>query len=76
MILINNEPNKEQFLLGCRRYTFNNTIKKLDIDITHAYNVMSMATNSMKVVAIHVMHGKEDCKIAYMVNGSRIQVPQ
>jgi hypothetical protein len=22
------------------------------------------------------MHGKEDCKIAYMVNGSRIQVPQ
>ncbi len=48
----------------------------MDIDIAHAYNVMSLATNSMKVVAIHVMHGKEDCKIAYMVNGSRIQVPQ
>jgi hypothetical protein len=59
------------------RYTLNNTIKKLDIDIAHAYNVMSLATGSMKVVAIHVLHSKKDCKIvAYMVNGSRIQVLQ
>jgi hypothetical protein len=59
------------------RYTFNNTIKKLDIDIARAYNIMSLTTSSMKVVAIHVLHGKKDCKIAaYMVNGSRIQVPQ
>ncbi len=59
------------------KYNLNNTIKKLAIDIAHAYNVMSLATSSVKVVAIHVLHAKKDCKIIiYMVSGFKIQVRQ
>ncbi len=57
------------------RYIINNTIKRLDINITNACNVMSLATNWIKVDAIHVLHVKKYCTIAiYMVSGSKIQI--
>lgn len=45
MILIGDEPNKEHILFNYRRiwnvrYIFNNIVKKLDIDIGNACNVL------------------------------------